>query len=72
MDIKVENNVPVPMNVGSKPRKYPWDTLAVGESFLTIGPQLNSMQVLCTHRRTETKRFIARREGDGVRVWRVS
>ena len=70
--VTIDNNVAIPAQKRQgRASKYPWDELTVGQSFLAVGPQLDSMQVLCAYHRTEIKRFIARNEGDSVRVWRV-
>ena len=51
---------------------YPHEELQVGESFLVQGGNMN---VLCNYNRIKGKRldrqFVCRKEGDGIRVWRV-
>ena len=67
---EVTDAVPIP---GPRPRlNYPYEQLQVGESFW-VGELV--MQKLCNANNRQGKRlgrkFICRREGTGVRVWRV-
>ncbi len=69
--MRVERGIPLP-GVKTAP-KYPWDTMAVGDSFLSPGVNLESMRAQVAHAGNRRGyRFIARSEGDGVRVWRVA
>lgn len=67
---QIEANVPIP-----EPRKrhaYPYAELQVGESFWVTGIK---MQSLCNLNLRQSKalgrKFVCRKEGDGVRIWRV-
>lgn len=68
--IDVDKDVPLP-----RPRvlrSYPYDVLRVGESFWVRGVRVQS--IWTTNYRWSKRlgrRFVARVEGDGVRVWRV-
>lgn len=68
---KISKDVPVPPPI--RRMNYPYEQLQVGESFWVEGV---SMQSLCNANRRQSKRlerkFICRREGEGVRVWRVA
>lgn len=68
---EISKDVPVPPPI--RRMNYPYEQLQVGESFWVAGV---SMQSLCNANRRQSKRlerkFICRREGDGVRVWRVA
>lgn len=67
---EITKDVPIPAPI--KKHNYPYDLLQVGESFWVSGVK---MQALCNANRRQSKRlsrtFVCRREGDGVRVWRV-
>lgn len=65
----IENEIPVPPHQNSK---YPWDTLEVGQSFLVdpAGKSMFSSASLAGKKRG--KKFIGRKVGSGVRVWRVA
>jgi hypothetical protein len=67
---EITTAVPIPM-----PRKrhnYPYAELQIGESFYVENVK---MQSLCNlnrrHGKTMGRKFVCRREGVGVRIWRV-
>ncbi len=68
---KISKDVPVPPPI--RRMNYPYEQLQVGESFWVEGV---TMQSLCNANRRQSKRlsrkFVCRREGKGVRVWRVA
>lgn len=68
---KISKDVPVPPPI--RRMNYPYEQLQVGESFWVEGV---TMQSLCNANRRQSKRlsrkFVCRREGEGVRVWRVA
>lgn len=51
---------------------YPHEQLQVGESFLVPGGNMN---ILCNYNRIKGRKldrqFVCRKEGNGIRVWRV-
>ena len=69
--IELTKEVPVP-----EPRirnVYPYKVMEVGDSFLV--PNVKMQIVLNNNYRTGKRlgmQFIARKEGEGVRVWRVA
>ena len=69
MSIVIQKDVPVP--VKSKGKKYPYDTMDVGDSFFVDSANL---QVMCNLNyragKKHERKFIARKENDGIRVWR--
>lgn len=74
----IEDNVPVPARrrVGGGGRKYPWLELSVGQSFFVKNPPKIKNGyfvplVAAPNKRYAPKKFISRKEGDGLRVWRV-
>lgn len=68
---EISKDVPVPPPI--RRMNYPYEQLQVGESFWVAGV---SMQSLCNANRRQSKRlerkFICRRENEGVRIWRVA
>jgi hypothetical protein len=68
ISMEVSKDVPVPPDK----RRYPYKVMEVGDSFFVDGGRL---QVVCNNNyRTGKKlerKFIARCEKEGVRVWRV-
>lgn len=71
MGIRVEKGVALPM--ARVDRKYPHEDMAVGDSFLITNV---SMQVVLNANWRAGKRlgwkFVARKEGEGIRVWRTA
>ena len=69
INLEVEKSVPLPE--GKK--RYPYASMDVGDSFF-VGD--GKLQVVCNANYRASKRlgmqFIARKEPEGVRVWRVS
>ena len=70
MDIKIESNIPLPKSRTS--RKYPYENMAVNDSFFVTDV---TMPTLCNLNSRYGKRFnakyVARKEGEGIRVWRT-
>lgn len=70
MILTVEKNIPIPLE--KKRNAYPYKKMDIGESFF-VGD--TKMQIVCNANYRASKstgmKFIARREGDGVRVWRT-
>jgi hypothetical protein len=65
---KVEKGVPIPSN---RPT-YPFAQLQVGDSFAAPLAKHGSLRTLATWYGKEwSRRFVCRRAGKGVRVWRV-
>ena len=63
----------VPMPDSRVVRKYPHEDMEVGDSFLI--PNVSMQVVLNANWRAGkrlARRYTARKEGDGIRVWRVS
>jgi hypothetical protein len=68
MSIAIEKNIPTP----PKRNIYPYRQMDVGDSFLVPEARI---QIVCNNNYRFSKltgmKFIARREGIGVRVWRT-
>jgi hypothetical protein len=70
MEIMVERGVVMPPKLESR---YPHGEMEVGDSFFVVG--LGMQVVLNANWRASKKlgwKFSARKEGDGIRVWRVT
>lgn len=69
INVEISKDVPLP----PPRRRYPYSEMEVGESFLIAE---GNLQVVCNANYRAGKRlnrkFIARREEGGVRVWRTS
>lgn len=69
-DFQIEKGVPMPTSRLWRGTKYPWLLLDVGDSF-TADPHKNIYTAVhAANRRYSPKRFITRKEGERVRVWR--
>ena len=70
MSIAIEKSIPLPEQ--RKRRSYPYQEMDVGDSFFVdqIKPQIMFNRNLEVSKKTGMK-FTARREGNGVRVWRI-
>lgn len=74
---KIESGVPVPTYLGpGQPEKYPFSQMAVGDSFVAgeySATLLNSVRSCAQHQeRRHSRRFIARKHGNDLRVWRIA
>jgi hypothetical protein len=69
INLEVDKTVPLPE--GKK--RYPYGSMEVGDSFFVVEGKL---QVVCNANYRASKRlgmqFIARKEPEGVRVWRTT
>lgn len=76
--ITIDKDKPMPNGYGrGAPRKYPFDELAVGESFFVPGKKANDLysSADCAKLRCPGRKFSRRTVTEngvtGVRVWRV-
>ena len=65
---EIEDNVPLPTRFTT--RRYPFNIMKVGQSF-TSGKSVVSAVSANHKQRPQDGRFIARKEGDHYRVWRI-
>jgi hypothetical protein len=75
MAYKVENSFPVPDFSGGpgRPSKYPWKSMAVGDSFFVPGKLVENMSPLANYQeRKNGVKFTCRTVDGGVRVWRIT
>jgi hypothetical protein len=68
--MKIETDIPLPKS--SRARKYPFLDMAVGNSVYFDGEDVNGRAyraAMSTGKRHDQK-FVARREDNGLRIWR--
>lgn len=69
--ITIDRNIPIPkISRGSRPSKYPWAEMEIGDSFVMNRKRPNGT-VSAANKRYSCK-FIARTVEGGVRVWRIA
>jgi hypothetical protein len=70
MQMQIETDVPLPEFLRST--KYPFSHMNINESVFFVGEDINgrAYRAAMTCGARHKKRFIARRENDGIRVWR--
>ena len=68
-EVEVSKGVPLPL----PKKRFPYNVMDVGDSFFVEG---STLQLVCNYNYRAGKRFgkkfIARREDSGVRVWRTA
>lgn len=69
--IEVRRDIPVPMSRGDR---YGYSSLKVGESVFIEGQKSNGQAAAGarSHGQYHKKKFAVRKEGSGVRIWRVA
>lgn len=76
----IEKGIPIPPDCrnGGKPRKYPFDEMEIGDSFLCHGPSpstiMNRLMAAASNYRKRNQnefKIATRSMDDGVRVWRI-
>ena len=73
MKVKIEKNVPVPERYSRSSAKYPWNTMEVGDSFLSHVSKIACLVSARAQAERKTgRKFITRTTPEGVRVWRVA
>ena len=73
MSVQIDTGVPLPPERAYSVRfRYPFERMAVGDSFLCPDNHIKSVRAAAHQfgKRT-TKRFVTRMTPDGLRVWRV-
>lgn len=71
---KIEKAVEIPGSAGGTggPNKYPFPSMEVGDSFFVPGDQASKARPAAhTWGRVHGRKFMTRKEGDGVRIWRI-
>lgn len=74
--IAIDKNVPVPPRIGGRPggrpTKYPWLDMEIGDSFRTSGKRNSIGAAVAWATKQYGRKFVTRREDDGVRIWRIA
>lgn len=80
--IKIDKNIPMPepQYRAGRAAKYPWAQMERGDSFHLSCPETKTLDAFqrtlsrCgkVWGKSRDRKFATRREGDGVRVWRVA
>jgi len=69
--IQIDKKIPPPEE--KKRNFYPYKSMEIGESFFV--PEVET-RLMCNNNnrvaKATGKKFVARREGNGVRVWRIA
>ena len=68
--MNIETDVPVP--VSTRSRKYPFLDMAIGDSVVFEGQQVNgkAYRAAMSTGTRHGMRFVARREDEALRIWR--
>ena len=69
--MKIEKNIPVPES--TRARKYPFLEMDVGDSVYFEGEKINgrAYRAAMTTGRRWNQKFVARKENEGIRIWRA-
>jgi hypothetical protein len=68
---KIEKGVPIPAKRTNRATGYPWGQMEVGDSFYAPGKRSADFSAYRAAALKHGIRYTVRKEGDGVRVWRV-
>lgn len=74
MSVKIDRNIDIPEKSSGAPYKYPWHSLAVGDSFLMDNTHSPASMVRSYNNKLPKKNRIKVRskiEGNKRRVWRI-
>lgn len=73
-EFKIEKGIPQPARSGGRYSKYPFREMKVGDSFLaeTSDASVIRSNVAVFSRRNPGYKFSTRKEGTGIRVWRIA
>ena len=72
MEIKIEKGIPIPAGQQGAPRKYPFDEMEIGDSFLVAEEKIRSVRALASLAKKKNGMKVATRKVDGgFRVWRI-
>lgn len=70
MEIKIDKNVPIPKDSRGGKLKYPFDKMAIGDSFFSLSKSARGAATI--YGRRHEMKFSSREENNGVRIWRVA
>lgn len=71
-EFKIEKGIPLSKVNLSRPFRYPWAQMEVGDSFIFQGERKNIATVAHAYGRRHNIKFATRNMPDGVRVWRIA
>lgn len=67
--VKIDKGIPVPTETRVRASKYPLAEMEVGDSFFTEKDIKGMISRFAA--KHNGKKFVTRKEGDGIRVWRT-
>lgn len=72
--IKIDSDIPVPSEAANKGRTsvYPFGNMKVGDSFFTETEKERLRPAATQYARRNGVKFTTRKEGAGIRVWRIT
>ncbi len=68
-EFSVERGVPIPPL--RNPKKYPWDSMDIGDSFFIPNIKSNAAGAYSAHRAKMGEKHTVRTVDGGVRIWRI-
>jgi len=73
-EIKIESGIPIEATYATgRKSKYPWREMEVGDSFFIDGMPIKHASTRAWEAgRRAGRKFICRRQDNGVRIWRVA
>lgn len=73
MIVKAENGPPPPKRREGRPCKYPWKTMAVGQSFVAAGTDHHAaLNMTSMAKKKYGREFTAKKTEQGTRIWRTA
>jgi hypothetical protein len=70
--ITIDKGVPVPASKHTRPNRYPFADMEVGDSFAVDGGLAQSVKAAASNRAAKYGgRFVTRLDGNRIRCWRV-
>lgn len=71
--IEIEKNVPIPMKALERGRIYPFPSMDVGDSFFVPNSKTGRLNgsISAFKKKNPGVKFIVRKQGDGIRCWRI-
>lgn len=72
MIVRIDKDIPLPPRSVGRPtaKKYPWDTMEIGDSFLHQASYITAT-TSAQRKALNGRKFSVRRMPDGIRIWRV-
>jgi hypothetical protein len=68
----IDHNVPIPPARKGPEVKFPFALLGIGDSFFVPGERNNVSNAAHQYAKRHGVKFTVRKQGDGIRVWRVA